>query len=405
MRVRSVTIGTSLSYPIEEGRFRALGAFQARARTLFEEAGLEVQTVRLATQPFPEIVARGGPESTVPFARELEALCRKHGLDFCSIGTVAAAEPEADLRYVDVIPEVIRQTESTFTSVLVADQRTGINLAAIRRAAQVIHDIARVEANGFGNLRLAILANCGPGSPFFPAAYHRGVDTSFAVATESADLAVDSFAGAATLQEARENLRAAVEGATRTIEGVCRTLEGEFGFCFGGIDFSLAPYPETERSIGHAVERLGVDVFGSSATLFAAAFMTSVLRQSDFPRCGFCGLLFPVLEDRTMAQRSAENLYTLDSLLLYSAVCGTGLDTVPLPGDVTVDELAAILLDMATLAVVANKPLTARLMPIPGKRAGEVTDFDFPYFANARILGVRGRGAPKIFESSGFVRF
>jgi uncharacterized protein (UPF0210 family) len=405
MRVRSVTIGTDLSYPIEEERFQALGAFQARARTLFEEAGLEVQTVRLATQPFPEIVAQDGPESAVLFARELEALCQKHGLDYCSIGTVAAAEPEADLRYVDVIPEVIRQTESAFASVLVADQRTGINLAAIRRAAQVIHDVARVEANGFGNLRLAILANCGPGSPFFPAAYHRGADTSFAVATESADLAVDSFAGAATLQEAQENLRAAVEGATRTIEGACRTLEGEFGFGFGGIDFSLAPYPERERSIGHAVERLGVDVFGSSATLFAAGFMTSVLRQAEFPRCGFCGLFFPVLEDRTMAQRSAGDLYTLDSLLLYSAVCGTGLDTVPLPGDVTVDELAAILLDMATLAVVANKPLTARLMPIPGKQAGEVTEFDFPYFANARILDVRGRGAPKIFESSSFVRF
>jgi uncharacterized protein (UPF0210 family) len=105
-----------------------------------------------------------------------------------------------------------------------------------------------------------------------------------------------------------------------------------------------------------------------------------------------------------MAQRSAENLYTLDSLLLYSAVCGTGLDTVPLPGDVTVDELAAILLDMATLAVVANKPLTARLMPIPGKQAGEVTDFDFPYFANARILDVRRHGAPRIFESSGYIR-
>ena len=105
-----------------------------------------------------------------------------------------------------------------------------------------------------------------------------------------------------------------------------------------------------------------------------------------------------------MAQRSAENLYTLDSLLLYSAVCGTGLDTVPLPGEVTVDELAAILLDVATLAVVADKPLTARLMPIPGKGAGEVTDFDFPYFANARILDVRGRGAATILSGGSTIR-
>jgi hypothetical protein len=82
------------------------------------------------------------------------------------------------------------------------------------------------------------------------------------------------------------------------------------------------------------------------------------------------------------------SLYTLDSLLLYSAVCGTGLDTVPLPGDIEPSDLAAILLDVAALALRLNKPLTARLMPIPGKRAGEETSFDFPYFANARILQV-----------------
>lgn len=404
MRIRSVTLGVNASYPIARGPFQELEAFQSRTRALFEDIGLEVQTVRLATQPFPEILEGEGPEGAATFAQELEAMCRKHGLDFCSIGTVAAAEPEADLSFVDVIPEIIRRTENVFASILVADHRSGINLDAIKRAAQVIHKVSCVEANGFGNLRLAILANCGPGSPFFPGSYHRGAETSFAVATESADLVVESFAQAATLGEAQEGLRRAVEETAGTIEGVCRTLEDEFGFRFGGIDFSLAPYPETMRSIGHAVEQLGVDVFGSSATLFAAGFMTSVLRQAEFPRCGFCGLLFPVLEDRTMAQRSAEKLYTLDSLLLYSAVCGTGLDTVPLPGDIGVEELAAILLDVATLAVVADKPLTARLMPIPGKRAGEVTEFDFPYFANARILDIRERGAARVFANGGFVR-
>jgi uncharacterized protein (UPF0210 family) len=180
-------------------------------------------------------------------------------------------------------------------------------------------------------------------------------------------------------------------------------LEAEFNFRFGGIDFSPAPYPEVARSIGHAIEKLGVDAFGGNATLFAVAFTKSVLREARFPRCGFSGLLLPVLEDRTLAQRSVEDLFTLDSLLLYSTVCGTGLDTVPLPGDVSVDELAAILLDVATLALVADKPLTARLMPIPGKRAGDLTDFDFAYFANARILDVKGRGAARIFENSRFV--
>jgi uncharacterized protein (UPF0210 family) len=415
MRIRSATIGTNVSYPLDPSRFRAFGRFQARARALFEDAGLEVQTVRLATQPFPEVLRDAGPAAAVPFARELEGLCQAHGIDYCSIGPVVATRPESEnedegegrdkhgLAYVDVIPEVIRRTEMVFASALVTSAVSGINLVATRRAAQAIADIAHSTPRGFGNLRFAVLANCGPGTPFFPAAFHSGAGPAFSIATEAADLAVDAFAQATTLEEARVNMRAAVEGAARTIERICRALEAEFGFRFGGIDFSLAPYPELARSVGHAIERLGVEAFGGPGTLFAVAFITRVLREARFSRCGFSGVFLPVLEDRTLAQRSAENMFTLDGLLLCSAVCGTGLDTIPLPGDVSVEELAAILLDVATLALVADKPLTARLMPIPGKGAGEPTDFDFPYFANARILDARERGVPRIFERNRFV--
>jgi uncharacterized protein (UPF0210 family) len=73
-------------------------------------------------------------------------------------------------------------------------------------------------------------------------------------------------------------------------------------------------------------------------------------------------------------------------LLLYSALCGTGLDTVPLPGDISADALAAILLDVAAIALRLDKPLTARLMPLPGKVAGDPVAFDFPYFADSRVM-------------------
>jgi uncharacterized protein (UPF0210 family) len=404
MRIRSVTIGANVSYPVEVSRFRAFGQFATQARALFEDAGLEVQTVRLATQPFPEVLRNEGPSGALPFARELESLCQAYGIDYCSIGTVRVTRPEDNLAYINVIPAVIQQTGMAFASALVASPAAGINLSAVASAAKAIAAIAHSTPDGFGNLRFAVLANCGPGSPFFPAAFHQGPGPAFSIATEAADLAVDAFAPAATLEEAGQNLRTAVEEAAQVIEGVCHTLEVEFGFRFGGIDFSPAPYPEVARSIGHAIEKLGVDVFGGNGTLFAVAFIKRVLREARFPRCGFCGLFLPVLEDRTLARRSGEGLYTLDSLLLYSTVCGTGLDTIPLPGDVSVEELAAILLDVATLALIADKPLTARLMPIPGKRAGDVTDFDFPYFANARILDTRGRGAARILQNNRFVR-
>jgi uncharacterized protein (UPF0210 family) len=403
MRVRSVTIGTNASYPLDVGRFERFDAFQRQARARFEDVDLEVQTVRLATQPFPTVLRGHGASKAVSFAQALETLCRGYGIDYCSIGPVLAVSPGEDLSYVDVIPDVIRETDVTFASVLVASLASGISLEAIARCAEVIGRIARSTPDGFGNLRLAVLANCGPGSPFFPVSYHEGPETRFSIATEAADLAVEAFARAQSLEEAETALKASIEETARLIESVSESLTADFGYGFGGIDFSLAPFPERVRSIGHAIEKLGVGAFGSSSTLFAVAFVKRVIEGADFLRCGFSGVMLPVLEDQTLAERSTGRLYTLDSLLLYSTVCGTGLDTIPLPGDVTVDELAAVLLDVATLSVVVNKPLTARLMPIPGKKAGEMTDFDFAYFANAQIMEVRGCGAPKIFEENAFL--
>jgi len=115
--------------------------------------------------------------------------------------------------------------------------------------------------------------------------------------------------------------------------------------------------------------------------------------------------MFPVLEDRVLAARADEGMYSLDSLLLYSAVCGAGLDTVPLPGDVDVDEMAGILLDVATLAVALNKPLSARLMPVPELSAGQRTAFDFDYFVNARAFQVKSSGISGLLRRSGFISF
>lgn len=405
MRIRSVTIGTRVEYPLNDGLFQELEGFQIQARRRFEAAGLDVQTVRLATQPFPTVLRGHGPAEAVPFAQGLEDLCQAHGIDYCSIGPVVTTERGVQLGCIDAIPDVIRATESAFGSVLVAERGAGISLRGIEKAAKVVVEIAHSTPDGFGNLRLAVLANCEPGSPFFPVSYHRGPGMRFSIATEAADLAVEAFGQAGNLEEARTNLEQAVEEKARIIEDVCGGLEDDFGLRFGGIDFSLAPFPETARSIGRAIEALGVDGFGSSGTLFAVAFIKRAIEAAEFTRCGFSGVMLPVLEDATLAERSAENLFSLDSLLLYSTVCGTGLDTIPLPGDVTVEEVSAILLDVATLSLVADKPLTARLMPIPGKRAGEVTTFDFPYFANARIMGVKGRGAPKMFDRNTFFEY
>ncbi len=107
-------------------------------------------------------------------------------------------------------------------------------------------------------------------------------------------------------------------------------------------------------------------------------------------KCGFSGLMMPVLEDNILARRAAVGGFGVTQALAYSAVCGTGLDTVPLPGEVSEGQLMGVLLDVAALAATLRKPLTARLMPVPGRKAGEPTEFDFPFFANSRVMPLPG---------------
>jgi uncharacterized protein (UPF0210 family) len=266
----------------------------------------------------------------------------------------------------------------------------GVSLEAIRRTAKIIQRCSTISEDGLGNSRFAALANVEPGVPFLPAAYHEGGSPLFSVATESADLAVEAFAGASSLAAARERLVNSIDESAKRIHSAARKIGGARGVRFVGIDFSLAPFPKDEVSIGNAIESLGVTV-GAHGTLAAAAFITDSIHRAKFQAVGFSGLFMPVLEDNVLASRGAEGILTVNDLLLYSAVCGTGLDMIPLAGDISVEEISPILLDVAALALRLGKPLTARLMPIPNKKAGDEIKFNFPFFTNGRVLSHKAR--------------
>jgi uncharacterized protein (UPF0210 family) len=133
---------------------------------------------------------------------------------------------------------------------------------------------------------------------------------------------------------------------------------------------------------------MGVPKIGLHGSLASAAILTEAIERADFPHVGFNGFMQPVLEDTILAKRAAEGTLTIKDALLYSAVCGTGLDTVPIPGDTTAEQITPLLLDLCALALRLDKPLTARLMPVPGKRAGDATAFDFAFFANSKVMAL-----------------
>jgi uncharacterized protein (UPF0210 family) len=396
MKIRSITYFCNPKYPLDAGMIHFAGAFLEQAKAAFDAAGYEVQTRRLATRPFPQMLAEKQLNQLPRLAAELDLLMPQVGIGYGSLGPALPTSP----RSYEVIPESVAASKNVFFDGIMADKARGLDLAAVRRCAEIIVKCSAIDPNGFANLRFAALANVKPGSPFFPAAYHDSNLPAFALATEAADLAVDAFSTAKTVKEARTSLVAEIERHAKALakvaQGLVRHNSGASKSnardpkppSFRGIDFSLAPFPAQASSIGTAFQRLGVSQVGLHGSLAAAAILTECLDRARFRRTGVNGLMLPVLEDYELARRAEQGTLTVKDLLLFSAVCGTGLDTIPLPGNASAEQITPLLVDVATLALRLDKPLTARLMPIPNKQAGDVTGFDFAYFANSKVMAL-----------------
>jgi uncharacterized protein len=400
MKIRSITYFCNPQYPLHEKVLQSAGQFLVEAKSAYEAAGYEVQTVRLATIPFPQLLGEENIGKLPELTSQIDAIAQRLKIGYVSLGP---ALPEIPRSY-EMIPDAVFVSKNVFFGGVMADKVRGIDLSAIRACADVIVKCAPIESNGFANLQFAALANVDAGAPFFPASYHNGDKPAFAIATESADLAVQAFANAKTVEEGRENLIAEVtkhgQDLTRIAQSLNRPIANHPITKFLGIDFSLAPFPEERVSLGNAVEQMGVPKVGLHGSLAAAAILTEAIDRADFLHTGFSGFMQPVLEDSVLAQRASEGTLTVKDALLYSAVCGTGLDTVPLPGDTTSEQMVPLLLDLCALALRLDKPLTARLMPVPGKQAGEETNFDFAFFAPSRVMTLASEGLTKALSGT-----
>ena len=335
MKIRSITYFLDPAFPVNEHKLEVAGDFLRIARPGFVEAGYEVQSARMASVPFPNILPEIKTGALASYAQQLENSAAGSGYAYVSLGP---ALPELLDSYA-MIPEAISATQNAFFSGSMTCKDGKVSLKAIRQCAQIIQQSSSISADGFANLRFAALANVPAGSPFFPAAYHRGGEPTFALATEAADLAVTAFSQASSLDEGRKNLVRSMETHSTALTKISREIERQTRVKFGGIDFSLAPFPAEELSLGTAMERLGVPRLGVHGSLAAAAILADTMDQAEFFRAGFSGLMLPVLEDATLARRAADGSLGVMDLLLYSAVCGTGLDTIPLPGDTSVEQL------------------------------------------------------------------
>jgi len=351
------------------------------ARSEFERQGYEVQTLRIVTQPLGELVAGQSEPDAMAFLKALDELSAKEGF-LPNVGPAMLHDSD-DPGVMRLLAHALASLPNLNGSAIIAAE-DGIHWNVIHESAALVRYVTENSPRSQGNFRFTASAMLRPYAPFYPGAYHTGPGQRFSIGLQSANVVQEVFARThgdfnASLAELTRQLTVHAKAA----EAIGRHVAAANKWTFMGVDPTPAPLGDV--SIAAAIESYTGAKFGSSATMTAALIVTTAVKAVPVRQAGFSGLMVPVMEDRLLAQRWSEGVYTTDALLAYSAVCGTGLDTVPYPGNISEEQLARIFGDVAALAWKWHKPLSARLQPVAGKTAGQRTDFGDRFLFNTTL--------------------
>lgn len=242
--------------------------------------------------------------------KDLESLAEGYGVDYFNVG------PTNNPELIPFIHNLIKDTSKLFCTVPIADN-TAIDYRAAWQAASLIEGLSTITADGFTNLRFAALCNSGPGGAFFPAAYHKGSDY-FAIGTENSDLVFKAFSQAGNIENAGSILKEILMDEYTQIHEIAIQLAERHEIQYEGIDASIATSVQPDESISFAFEQLGLGRFGDVGTLAIAKMITDTIRSLEIRKCGYCGLMLPVLEDYGLAMRNIDGTFNITDLLLYS---------------------------------------------------------------------------------------
>ena len=351
------------------------------AKSQFESSGYEVQSLRIVTQPLAELVSGLSEDQSLTFLAQLDRLAVKENF-IANVGPAMLHDTD-DPATMHLLERMLSTTEHIDASSIIADE-SGIHWKTIHRTAELVRYVSQHSPNGQGNFNFTASAMVKPYGPFYPGAYHTGVGKQFSIGFEGANVVLDVFT------KDKGNVEAAITGLTAALsrhaaiaEALGNKVAAATGWTYAGVDPTPAPLGDV--SIAAAIEAFTGANFGSSGTMTAARIITTAVKAIPQKQVGYSGLMVPVMEDKLLSQRWAESTYTIDSVLAYSAVCGTGLDTIPLPGDVSLNQMERIFSDVASLATKWNKPLGARLLPVQNKKPGDQTEFKDSRLFNTTI--------------------
>ncbi|ROS05446.1 hypothetical protein EDC56_0976 [Sinobacterium caligoides] len=400
-KIRTITTFISLDKHREQWQeeIRKASQFCAQLSRQFDQHGYTVQSVRIVTNPFGDYLDTRNVDSARADLRELSNLLSAN--DESGLRIRFAIGEARNAAEIALLPTLIEEFgDLCNVCVNVATNDFGLlDNELILRSAEAVRAISQVTPRGEGNFNFTVNFNCQPLIPYFPASYHKSsLGNRFVIGLETPDLLVNvlktfnqqhtSGEHSALTRGRFQVIQQALQHHITQIHTLIDKAELGNDFTFSGFDSSAAPSKDC-ASMAEIYQLLGVDHFGAAGSVEASALLTRVFKSiQGVELVGFSGLMLALTEDLGLAQGSLADHFDIRALLTYSAVCGIGLDTVPIPGNTSVEKIAALMRDTGTLAFRLNKPLTVRVFPVPGLVAGDITAFESDDLCNCAVLAV-----------------
>lgn len=397
--IRTVTLGVSLwdcSDPdpracgrkIREKILTRASGLGAAAREIESAYGIPIVNTRVSLTPLALVVPCAEPDAFLEVGRAVDRAAEEVGVNF--VGGFSALIPKGatrvDRALLQAIPEVLSTTERLCSSVAVASTRAGINTDACLEMGGILRETARrtADRDGIGCAKLVVFANAVEDNPFMAGAFFGPGEAESAVLVGvsgpgAVRRALEALPPDADLGLVAEAIKKTAFKITRMGELVGREMARRLGVELGVLDLSLAPTPAEGDSVGQILEVLGLGRPGAPGSTAALMMLNDAVKKggafASSAVGGLSGAFIPVSEDAAMIRAAAEGALTLEKLEAMTSVCSVGLDMVAVPGDTPAETLAAIIADEMAIGVVNNKTTAVRIIPAPGKVAGDRVHF------------------------------
>jgi uncharacterized protein (UPF0210 family) len=421
--IRAITLGVSLldcaastggetRRRIRDKLLRVAGRLVPVGKAIETEFGVPIINKRVSVTPIALVAGADDEEDFAPYAEVLDSVAKELGIDFVGgfSALVQKGMSRADERLIASIPRALAGTDRVCASVNVASTKSGINMDAVRRMGETVKEAAALTADrdGLGCAKLVVFCNAPEDNPFMAGAFHGPGEgeSCLNVGVSGPGVVKAALEGhrGASFDVLADAIKKTAFKITRMGQLVGMEAARRLDVPFGILDLSLAPTPEVGDSVARILEEMGLEAAGTHGTTAALAMLTDMVKKGGVMASthvgGLSGAFIPVSEDEGMVAAVRSGALTLDKLEAMTCVCSVGLDMIALPGDTSAATVAAIIADEMAIGMVNNKTTAVRVIPVPGKKAGDWAEFG-GLLGGAPIMAVHSQSSDAFVARGG----